>query len=292
MAKTQRWRRRSSAGQAPSEESVEEPPSRATLTETTPDEDADPAPAPADPEPRRGRGLRLAERGPVLLVQAAHPRQAILTAVFVAAAAALSGRPTREVLVVGATVLVGQAIIGWHNDLVDRQRDARHDVPGKPLAREQLDPGTVWFALTCAVLLVVPLAVTSGITAGSAYLVSLVVAIMGNVVLRTGFLSWLPWAVSWGLLPAYLSYGGWGGQFEGDPPSTLMVVLFALLGIGVHFLRALWGLVPDNDDGWTYLPLKLGLRVGATRLLVLSGFYTMAVLVAIAFAATYSGLAR
>jgi 4-hydroxybenzoate polyprenyltransferase len=298
MAKTQRWRRRSSAGEGQAEEAVgtveEEPQGGSTLTETPPDEDADPDPATSDPEPRRrGPGrLRLAERGPILLLQAAHPRQAVVTALFVAAAAALSGRPTREVLVVLATVLVGQAILGWHNDLVDRQRDARHDVPGKPLAQGRLDPGTVWFALACGVLLVVPLAVTSGITAASAYLVSLVVGIMGNVVLRTGLLSWLPWAVSWGLLPAFLSYGGWGGQFEGDPPSTLMVVLFALLGVGVHFLRALWGLVPDNDDGWTYLPLRLGLRLGATRLLVLSGVYTAVVLVLIAFAATYSGLAR
>ena len=35
-------------------------------------------------------------------------------------------------------------------------------------------------------------------------------------------------------------------------------MLAALLGIGVHLLTALWGLVPDNEDGWTYLPLKLG----------------------------------
>ncbi|MDO9495873.1 MAG: hypothetical protein Q7J48_09240, partial [Nocardioides sp.] len=78
----------------------------------------------------------------------------------------------------------------------------------------------------------------------------------------------------------------------GDPPRILMTALFALLGVGVHFLRALWGLVPDNEDGWTYLPLKLGLRLGATRLLVVSGIYTSVVLVLIVFAATYSGLAQ
>ena len=56
-----------------------------------------------------------------------------------------------------ATVLVGQTILGWHNDLVDRNRDARHQTPGKPIAEGKLDPGTAWFALACAVLLVVPL---------------------------------------------------------------------------------------------------------------------------------------
>ena len=60
----------------------------------------------------------------------------------------------------------------------------------------------------------------------------------------------------------------------------------------MHFLRALWGLVPDNEDGWTYLPLKLGLRLGASRLLWVSSTYTVAVVVALAFAATSVGLAQ
>ena len=61
-------------------------------------------------------------------------------------------------------------------------------------------------------------------------------------------------------------------------------MLAALLGIGVHLLTALWGLVPDNEDGWTYLPLKLGLRLGASRLLWVAATYTVLVLVGLAFA--------
>ena len=102
----------------------------------------------------------------------------------------------------------------------------------------------------------------------------------------------MPWAASFALYPAFLSYGGWGGQDRGAPPEVLVTVLAALLGIGVHFLRALWGLVPDNADGWTYLPLRLGLRVGASRLLWLAATYTVLVLVALAFAGTYVGLAQ
>jgi len=229
---------------------------------------------------------------PVLLVRAAHPRQAVLTAVGVAAAAALADRPTREVLVVLATVLVGQTILGWHNDLVDRERDRRHDLPGKPIAQGRLDPGTVWFALACAVLLLVPLAISTGITAGCLYLASVGIGLLGNVVLRQGLLSWLPWAASYALLPGYLSYGGWGGEALGEPPEPVIVVLAALLGIGVHVLRALWGLVPDNADGWTYLPLRLGLRLGATRLLVVASVYVALVVVALAVAGTYVGLSK
>ncbi|WP_134739845.1 UbiA family prenyltransferase [Nocardioides sp. 503] len=295
MAKTQRWRRRSPAPETAVDATVDpvedEAEDGTTLTDPEPPEPDEKTAEDRAPARPRGR-LRLTDRVPVLLLQAAHPRQAVLTAAFVGLAAALSGRATREVVVVVATVLVGQAILGWHNDLTDRARDARHDTPGKPIAQDRLDPGTAWFALTCAVLLVVPLSITSGVTAGGVYLLSLVVGLLGNVALRQGLLSWLPWALSFGLLPAYLSYGGWGGEFRGDAPHPVMTLLFALLGVGVHFLRALWGLVPDHEDGWTYLPLKLGLRLGATRLLVLSGVYTAVVLALIAFAGTYTGLAR
>jgi hypothetical protein len=243
-------------------------------------------------EPERTR-FRIGDLTPFLLVRAAHPRQALVTAVGLTIAAALAGRPSRELLLVLATVLVGQVVLGWFNDLVDRRRDARHHRAGKPLADGRLDPGTVWFCLALAIFLVVPLSVANGLYAGSAYLISLAIGLAGQWVwLRKGFLSWLPWALSFALYPAFLSYGGWGGQARGAPPELLVTVLAALLGIGVHFLTALWGLVPDNEDGWTYLPLKLGLRLGASRLLWVAGTYTLLVLVALAFAGTYVGLAQ
>lgn len=242
------------------------------------------------PEPAR---FSLRNLTPFLLVRASHPRLALVTAVGMTVAGALAGRPSRELLLILGTVLVGQVILGWFNDLVDRKRDARHQLTGKPLADGRLDPGTVWFCLALAILLVVPLSVANGRYAGSAYLGSLAIGLIGQWVwLRKGFLSWLPWAASYALYPAFLSYGGWGGQAKGAPPELLVTGLAALLGIGVHFLTALWGLVPDNEDRWTYLPLKLGLKIGASRLLWVAGTYTALVVVALAFAGTYVGLSQ
>jgi len=230
---------------------------------------------------------------PFLLLKAAHPRQALLTAVGMTIAAALAGRPSRELLLILGTVLVGQVVLGWFNDLVDRRRDARHQLPGKPLADGRLDPGTLWFCLALAVLLVVPLSVANGLYAAAAYLGSLAIGLAGQWVwLRKGFFSWVPWAAAFALYPAFLSYGGWGGQERGAPPELLITGLAALLGIGVHLLTALWGLVPDSEDGWTYLPLKLGLRIGASRLLWVASTYTVLVVVALAFAGTAVGLAQ
>ncbi|KAA1422071.1 hypothetical protein F0U44_03725 [Nocardioides humilatus] len=206
--------------------------------------------------------------------------------------AAVAGRPAREAGVVLLTVLVGQAILGWHNDIVDRERDAAHHTRGKPIGDGRLDPGSAWYAIVVAGLILVPLSITTGITAGGIYLVSVCVGMLGNVVLRTGLFSWVTWAISFAMLPAYLSYGGWGGQAVGDPPQTSMTVLAALLGIGVHFMRAVWGLVADHEDGWTYLPLKLGLKLGATRLLALATLYTIVIAVLLAVFGARDGLSQ
>lgn len=229
-----------------------------------------------------------------LYILAAHPLQALLTAVGVAAAAALIERPAREIAVVFLTVVVGQTILGWHNDIVDRHRDARHLEAGrvsqKPIADGRLEVGNVWFAFTCAVLLVVPLSVSTGVTAGSCYLLSLAVGLVGHLVLRRGIYSWIPWAVAYALLPAYVAFGGWGGNAEGEAPQILMTLLVAALGVGVHTMRALFGLVADHEDGWTYWPLRLSLRLGATQMLLVTMAYLAVLVVAILITGATVGL--
>jgi 4-hydroxybenzoate polyprenyltransferase len=228
---------------------------------------------------------------PVLLVRAARPRQTLLTAVAFALAAGLADRPAREVALVAGTVVVGQAVLAWDNDLVDERTDRADERTDKALL-SGLDRGTLGFALACAVLLVVPLALSNGIVAGLCYLLSLLVGLVGNRFLRRGPLSWLPWAVSFALYPAFLSYGGWGGGTEGGPPTVAMTVAAALLGVGVHVLVSLPGLVRDHEAGRRHLPLRLALVVGAPRLLALTLVYCAVVLGLIVAVAGTVGLRR
>jgi hypothetical protein len=279
MVRLQRARRRGASGE--DEHVVTEETSAVTVV----DEPEDDLGAPS------GR-FSLRSWTPLLLLQTTHPKQAVLTALCMGGVAVLTGRSPKEVGVIVCTVLVGQAILGWHNEVVDRRKDQDNQVPGKPVADGRLDAGTVWYAIIAAFWILLPLAVTTGITAGCIYMGSVAVGMLGNVLLRTGFFSWWSWAVSFAMLPAYLSYGGWGGQALGNPPETSITVLAALLGIGIHFLRSVWGLVADHAEGWTYLPLKLGMKMGATRLLMLSTLYTVVIVVLLGVFGVRDGLSR
>ena len=113
-------------------------------------------------------------------------------------------------------------------------------------------------------LLVVPLSIANGIEAGLAHLGILAIALLTNAgLLRRSRFSYLPWMATFGLFPAFLSYGGWAGEGAGGPPTIAMTVLAALLGIGVHLLRSLPGLVDDNEDGLT--TSRCGSRCGPGR---------------------------
>ena len=224
------------------------------------------------------------------VLRATHPRQALLTALVVATAAFVSGRPLREGLVAGAAVLVVQAILGLVNDVVDRERDVAAGVAGKPIAEGRLPAGNASFVATCLALLAVPLSLQNGSAAAVALLGTLVAGLAYNLRLRSTLLSWLPWAVGYGLLPAFLSYGGWGAGVHGAPPTWAMTVLAALLGVGVHFLTSLPHLVADNKTGVRHLPLRIALKVGAPRLLVISAAFTGLVAIGVLIAAFAVGL--
>lgn len=228
----------------------------------------------------------------VALVLAAHPLLSVTIALGAAIGAALAGRSGREVGLVLATVLVGRATAGWLNDVADRTRDAAAERLDKPVARGWLHPSTVTFAVACATCLLVPLSISNGTQAGVAHLLSVAAAWLYNTRLKLTVLSWLPWAVSFALLPAFLSYGGWGGGLHGGPPNLLIVGLAALLGIGVHFFTALPDLVGDNHNGVRSLPLRVALKIGAPRLLLATVVFLGLVVAGLVGAGLTVGLER
>lgn len=204
------------------------------------------------------------------LVRTAHPRQAVVLAVVVGLLAALMGRAAREVLVAGGAVLLTQLILGMVNDLLDQRTDAVAGAERKPLVLRELPAGNVTFLAVVLVLLAIPMSLQNGAVAGLMVLATLPVGFAHNRFLKATPLSFLGWAVTFALFAAFLAYGGWGLQARGGAPTLSILIAAALLGICVHFAVALPGLSADHAAGVRGLPLRVALKTGAPRLLVIT----------------------
>lgn len=228
----------------------------------------------------------------VALVLSCHPAPALAMTVGLSAGAALSGRGAGGTLLVAATVSTGQLTVGWINDLHDADRDRLAGRRDKPVASGRVAPGTVRAATAVMAVLVVPLSLANGTASGLAHLAAVLSAWSYNLLLKRTVLSWLPYAVSFGLLPAFLSYGGVGFGRQGGPPTVAMSVLAALLGIGIHVLNTLPDLPEDRANGVRHLPLLVAERVGTPALRALGLTLTLTTATALVLTAATAGLRR
>ncbi|MEO5652105.1 MAG: UbiA family prenyltransferase [Marmoricola sp.] len=226
------------------------------------------------------------------LLRAVHPRQALAAALVVGALVALMGRPLREIGISAAAVLVAQMLLGLVNDVADVDRDRLSGAKGKPVAEGTLPIENANFFSIALLLLVIPLSLQNGITAGVVLLSTLAVGYVHNRWLHGTALSFVGWAATFALLAFFVTLGGWGAYAEGTQPLTTFVVLSAVLGVCVHFLTSLPDLVVDNASGTRHLPLRIALRTGAPRLLLLSGIVTLGTVVLITYSALTVGIAR
>ena len=190
------------------------------------------------------------------LVRAAHPQPTAAVTVLATVVAASAGRGPGGCALVAATILTGQLSIGWSNDAVDARRDAAAGRRDKPIAAGTITVRAVVVACAAAVALCVPLSFANGWRAGLAHLVSVAGGWAYNVGLKRTVLSFLPYAVSFGLLPAFIALG-----LDGAPsPRPWVVAAGALLGVGAHFLNVVPDVADDLAAGVRGLPQRLGVR--------------------------------
>ncbi len=205
--------------------------------------------------------------GVTALLGSCHPEPTLAVTVVAGALSASSGRDVRGVLAVGAAVLAGQLSVGWCNDYLDRERDRQSGRGDKPVAAGQISARLVGGAAVAALLLCVPLSLLSGPLAGSLHILAVLSAWAYDIRLKSTALSVLPYAVSFGLLPAFVVLGRPGAH--GVP--AWLVVTGALLGSGAHFANVLPDLDDDARTGVRGLPHRLGpagSRIAAALLLL------------------------
>ena len=224
-------------------------------------------------------------------LRAVHPRQALVLAVVVGLFVYLMGRPAREVLVAAAAVLVVQLVMGLANDLSDVEADRRSGASGKPVAEGIIPPGNVSYAIAMLLLIAIPLSLQNGIAAGLFLLATLVVGFVHNRWLHRGLLSWVGWSATFALLTFFITFGGWGNEADGSAPFPSFVILSALLGLLVHFLTSLPDLVVDNKSDTRHLPLRVALKTGAPKLMVVTLVATVVVVALLIYKALAVGIA-
>jgi 4-hydroxybenzoate polyprenyltransferase len=202
--------------------------------------------------PSRRRGAPAA----AALIGAAHPGPSVAVSALTAALATALDLGAARTALVTAAVLAGQLSIGWSNDLLDARRDRAVLRTDKPLATGVLSTRAAATACGVAVVLTVGLSLACGLVAGLLHLALVAVGWTYNLGLKSTAWSWLPFAVAFGGLPAFV----WLAGDPGTAPPLWLPVAGACLGTGAHLLNVMPDLEDDARTGVRGLPHRLGPR--------------------------------
>jgi 4-hydroxybenzoate polyprenyltransferase len=190
------------------------------------------------------------------LLLASHPGPTVVVTVVAGVLGfGLAYAPARLILLMAA-VLAGQLSIGWSNDWIDADRDAAVHRTDKPAARGAVAVGVVRAAAFVAAGTMVVLSLLLGPLAAIVHIVAVAMGWAYNLGLKNTPVSFVPYAVSFGLLPAVATLGQVVPQF----PAPWVIVVGALLGVAAHFTNVLPDLADDRDTGIRGLPHRLGAR--------------------------------
>jgi 4-hydroxybenzoate polyprenyltransferase len=205
------------------------------------------------------------------LVVACHPLPCLAVTAFAAGWAAVVGLPAGRVGLVALAVLLGQLSIGWFNDAVDAPRDLAAERRDKPVTAGLVTARHLGFAAGIALLACVVASLALGVAPGIVHLVAVASAWAYDLVLKPTPASPLPYAVSFGLLPAVATLAATPPYW---PPAGVLVGA-ALLGTGAHFANTVGDAEHDAATGVRGLPQRIGpatsLRVSAV-LVALAAF--------------------
>ena len=192
----------------------------------------------------------------VALLGACHPGPAFAVTLLAGLLAGAVGLGPGRVALVVAAVLTGQLSIGWSNDLIDLARDRSVGRTDKPLVDGSVSERTVRVACALVVLATIPLSLACGWVAGAVHLVCVAAGWVYNLGAKATPWSWLPYAVAFGGLPAFVSLTDQPGRL----PPLWLPLAGALLGVGAHFVNVLPDLADDAATGIRGLPHRLGAR--------------------------------
>lgn len=189
------------------------------------------------------------------MIRATHPLPAFAVTALVSGVAAARGARGTTLLLVVLSTAVGQASVGWSNDYLDRDRDRAAGRTDKPLVADDVGERAVLAGALVAFPVSVALSLPLGIAAPAVMLVAAGSAWLYNAAFKSTILSFLPYAVSFGLAPVYI----WLVTSDDFPP-VWIVVAAALMGVAGHLINVIPDFETDQATAVRGLPHRLGLK--------------------------------
>lgn len=158
----------------------------------------------------------------------------------------------------------GQATVGWTNDVHDAEADRAAGRTTKPTVRGELRPDDLRVPILVSATLTIPLSfLAAGWVGGAAHIAAVASALVYNFFLARTVWSWVPYAVSFALIPVFVAQASsltlW--------PSFAVVLLSVLVGVTAHLLNAIPDIDIDRETGWGGIAVSLGKR----RSMILAG---------------------
>ncbi|HEY8822059.1 MAG TPA: UbiA family prenyltransferase [Dermatophilaceae bacterium] len=193
------------------------------------------------------------------LALSCHPLPSVAVTMLGAGLAALAGLSVGRAVLVTAVVFTGQLSIGWSNDYLDAERDRAVHRSDKPVAVGAVAPRVAGIAAVVALIVTIALSAALGWPGGAAALVIVLCGWLYNLGLKGTVLSWLPYAIAFGMLPAVATMSASPSRW----PAAWALSAGALLGVAAHLANVLPDLREDVATGIRGLPHRLGARATA-----------------------------
>ncbi len=193
------------------------------------------------------------------LLLACHPLPCLAVTLLSTGLGALAHLDIERLLLVSAVELAGQLSIGWSNDWLDAGRDAAVQRTDKPVATGSVATGAVAGAAALALTTTCALAVALGWRAAVVCLAGVACGWLYNLWLKATLVSWLPYALAFGTLPAVATLTAPRPHW----PTPWTLAAATVLGIAAHLANVLPDLRGDVATGVRGLPHRIGARASA-----------------------------
>ncbi|MDO5494067.1 MAG: UbiA family prenyltransferase, partial [Nesterenkonia sp.] len=169
-----------------------------------------------------------------------HPGPTLVVTVLALALGVASGLPVWRLVVLTASVFVGQLSVGISNDAFDAARDRSVGRDDKPIARGELSVGGAWTAAFACLGAALILSAVLGPGFLIAHLIALISAWAYNARLKATAASILPFILSFGLFPSLATLAAADPQLA----HSWAWIAGGALGAAIHLTNVL----PDLDD--------------------------------------------